>query len=270
MKKNKLAKKRNLISVIIPAYKQEKTIVKDIIRIEKVLVQLKQRFGIIVVVDGIVDKTYERAKKYRSKNIRVYSYSRNHGKGFAIRYGMLRSKGDIIGFIDSGMDLNPNGISLILEQFGWLDADIIIGSKRHPASRVEYPLLRKIISLLSQILIKVLFGLNVRDTQVGMKFFRREVLEDVLPRLVVRGFAFDIEILAIAHHLGYKRIFEAPVELDFNPKDSIVSQNLLKALFATFLDTLEIFYRLRILNYYDNKNKKKWRYDKDLDFEVTI
>lgn len=266
----KSVQKASLVSLIIPAFKQEKTIEKDIVRIKKVMDQLRHDYEIIVVVDGRVDQTYENARKNKSPKIIVTGYKHNHGKGYAIRYGMVRSKGKIVGFIDSGMDLNPNGLSLLLENFQWNNADIIIGSKRHPLSKVNYPPDRKLISFLSQVFIRTLFGLNVRDTQVGMKFFKREVIEDVFPRLLVKKFAFDIEMLVVAYSLGYKRIFEAPVELNFSFKGSIVSKNILKELLKALWDCLAIYYRLKIIHYYDIKNKRKWKYDPELNFRVNI
>src|SRR4029078_4001321 len=91
------------LSIVIPAYKQEKTIENDILRIKSVMDTVRDDYEIIVVVDGILDKTYEHAKKLASKKIRVYKYTENQGKGFAIRYGMFKAKGEIIGFIDAGM-----------------------------------------------------------------------------------------------------------------------------------------------------------------------
>ncbi len=264
----KVPNKTNFVSVIIPAFRQEKTIVRDILRIKKVLEQLRYDFEMIIVVDGIVDKTYERAKKLVSSHIKVFSYEINRGKGYAVRYGMVRSKGNIVAFIDSGMDLNPNGLSMLLEHFEWYNADIIVGSKRHPVSKVVYPFDRKILSFLSQLYIRFLFGLNIRDTQVGMKFFRRDVIEDVLPRLLVKKFAFDIEILVVAYHLGYKKIFEAPIEVRNKFEESIISQNLFPVILNTFIDTLGIFYRLKILHYYDDANKQKWVFDPGLRFRV--
>src|SRR3989344_2093119 len=258
-----------LISVIIPAFQQQKTIARDIRRIEKVLNQLRYKFEMIVVVDGNIDNTFDRAKKLASPVIKVFGYQHNRGKGYAIRYGMVRSKGNIIAFIDSGMDLNPNGLSMHLEHFEWYNADIIVGSKRHPVSKVVYPFDRKILSFLSQLYIRFLFGLNIRDTQVGMKFFRREVIKDVLPRLLVKKFAFDIEVLVIAYYLGYKKIFEAPIEVRHKFEGSIVSQNLLPIILNTFIDTLGIFYRLKILHYYDDISKRKWVFDPELRFRIS-
>lgn len=263
-------KKVEAISVIVPAFKQEKSIVKNIHGLEKILKYLGRTYEIIVVVDGIVDSTFDRAKRLTSHTIKVVGYQNNRGKGYAIRYGMVRSKGSIVGFIDAGMDLNPNGLSVLLDQLQREKLDIVIGSKRHKNSKVNYPMHRKILSILSQIFIRALFGLNVRDTQVGMKFFRRECLEIVLPRLLVKQFAFDIEVLAVSYYLGYKKISEAPVEIDYTFTESIVSKNLVRAIGRTLWDTLAIFYRLKILHYYDDTSKRKWKFDPELDFRINV
>jgi len=247
----KTAIKNNLISIIIPAYRQEQTILKDLAHIKSVLNKTSYNYELLVVVDGFVDRTYEIARRLKSKKIIICGYKHNRGKGYAIRYGMKRAKGNIVGFIDSGMDLNPNGLPILLERFEWHNADIIVGSKRHPESKVIYPFVRRIISFLSQVFIRILFGLSVKDTQVGMKFFRREVVKDVLPLLLVKEFAFDIEILVVAYYLGYHKIFEAPIELNFSFGRSIISQSLISAILKTFWDTLGIFYRLKIIHYYD-------------------
>ncbi len=263
-------RKNHLLSVVIPAYKQEKTIVEDLKRVEKVLNRIRYDYEIVVVVDGKIDKTFENAKKIKSKKLKIVGYDENKGKGNAVRYGMARVKGDIVAFIDAGMDLDPNGLSMLLEHFEWYKADIIIGSKRHPVSQVNYPWQRRILSLGYQLLVKILFGLNIRDTQVGMKFFKRKVLEDVLPRLLVKAYAFDIEILAVARRLGYKRIFEAPVRLNWDKERSVVSKSLWKILYSMLWDTVAVFYRLKILRYYDGRNKRKWKYDSDLNLKVNI
>lgn len=262
--------KSKLLSIIVPCYKQEKSIAPNLKRIEEVLKTTGYDYEIIAVVDGRVDKTYENAKKVSSGKIKVVGYQQNHGKGYALRYGMARSKGDIIGFIDAGQDLDPTGLRMLLAHFEWYDADIIVGSKWHPVSKVKYPLKRRILSYGYSYLVKVLFGLPLKDTQLGMKFFRRQVLQDVLPRLLVKKYAVDIEILAVANHLGYRRMFEAPVELNWHCLDSDLSSNIWPSIRCMLIDTLAVFYRLRILRYYDDKSKRKWRYDKDLDFRVNI
>jgi len=265
-----MKRQQHLISLIIPAFKQEKSIAQDLRKIKNVMDQLRYNYEIIVVADGEVDKTLQNAKKIKSSKIHTIGYTHNHGKGYAVRFGMARAKGDIVAFIDAGMDLHPNGLSMLLEHFEWYNADIIVGSKLHPASKLNYPLSRKILSRGYQIFVKFLFGLSVSDTQVGMKFFKRQVLEDILPRLLNKTYGFDIEILAIGYYLGYKRIFEAPIELDFNGVGSIASKKLWRMIGLTLWDTLAVFYRLKIKHYYDSGNKRKWRYDPELNFRINL
>jgi hypothetical protein len=93
----------------------------------------------------------------------------------------------------------------------------------------------------------LLFGLPLRDTQTGLKVFRREVLQRVFPRILAKRFAFDIEVLANAHRLGFKLV-DAPVTLEFKRG---LGRIRWKDIRATGLDTLAIFYRMYILHYYD-------------------
>lgn len=263
-----------LISVIVPAYRKEKTIRRDLRRIYQVLIKIRYPTELICIVDGMDDETFKNASSFAKKNsgIKVFGYETNKGKGFAVRFGISKSRGDIVGFIDSGMDLNPNGLAMLLEHFEWYQADIIVGSKRHPVSKVDYPWQRRILSFGYQMLVRLLFGLRVRDTQVGMKFFRREVVEKVLPRMLVKKFAFDVEMLAVSNYLGFKRIFEAPVDikLELGGASSVTNKRFLRIILAMLIDTLAVFYRLRILNYYADSNKRKWRFDEELQFRVNV
>ncbi len=266
--------KVSLLSVIVPTYKQQKTITRDLWRIKSVLSKLRYPSELICVVDGTSDDhTFIKAKAFAAhrRNIKVVGYPTNKGKGHAVRFGMARSRGNIVAFIDAGMDINPNGLSMILEHFEWYSADIIVGSKRHPVSKVNYPWQRRIFSYGYQLLVRLLFHLKIRDTQVGLKCYRREVLEKVLPRLIIKTYAFDIEILAVAHYLGFTRIYEAPVEvkLDFGKNSTITSKKLWYFIFRMFLDTLAVYYRLRLLHYYSRRNRRKWIYDSELNFRVN-
>lgn len=263
-------KSSRFLSVIVPAYKQEKTIVGNIQRIVEVLDTLTYPYEVIVVIDGMEDKTFAHAKTIVSSHVKIVGYNYNHGKGYALRYGIARSRGDIIAFIDSGSDLNPKGLTMLLAHFEWYDADIIVGSKWHPVSIVTYPLWRKILSKGYGMLVKLLFNVRVRDTQLGMKCFRREVLETVMPRLLVKKYAFDIEMLAVAQRLGFTRMYEAPVELNWSQVDSHISKNIMGNTLEMFIDTLAVYYRLNILKYYDNESKRKWRFDPDLNFRVNV
>lgn len=249
------------VSVIMPAYKAEKFIKKSLLAAKEALDTLGYKYEIICVVDGKLDKTWEIAKnlaKRHPEQIRVVGYKNNLGKGHAVRYGMAKSSGETVGFFDAGLDLKADSLRMLLAHFEWYKADIIVGSKRHPASKVYYPWQRKLMSFGYQLLTRLLFGLKVRDTQVGMKFFKRAVLERTLPRLLVKAFAFDIEMLAVANYLGFKRIYEAPVELKMDFKSStIASKGFVRTIFLMLVDTLAVFYRLKI-GYYHSRNKKNW------------
>src|SRR5258706_9524504 len=142
MKQNK--KPLNFLSVIVPAYKQEKTIKMDIKRLRTVLDSLKISYELIVVVDGKIDKTFQKAQEIESSTTKIVGYEHNHGKGYAVRFGMANSKGNIIAFLDAGMDLDPKSIILLLELLEKENADIVIGSKLHPLSKVNYPIQRKL------------------------------------------------------------------------------------------------------------------------------
>lgn len=248
--------KLHKLSLIIPVYRQAKTIIKDVTRIEKILSQIRYPYEIIIIVDGYGDGTYRAAKKITSPNVKTFVYMKNQGKGHAVRLGMTLSSGDYIAFIDSGMEIDPNGISMLLEHMEWYNADVIVGSKRHPASIVKYPFQRKILSVGYQYIVWFLFHLNIRDTQVGIKIYKRKVLEKILPRLLVKKYAFDLEMLAVARRLGFKRIYEAPIKLKYNFAD-FTHASTLKTIFDILIDTLAIFYRLNILRYYENNNWKK-------------
>lgn len=263
---------KKLVSVIIPAYKQEKTIQKDLKNIYDVMSETRWDFEIILVVDGMLDKTFENAKKVDKKNIKVVGYETNRGKGYAVRYGMVRAKGDYVAFIDSGMEIQPNGISMLLEHMEWYNADIMMGSKRHPASKVNYPLFRRLYSFVYHAIVKILFRIPVKDTQVGLKVFKRSVLEAVLPRLVIKQYAFDIELLAVAYRLGFKRIYEAPVwiTIDFGSGTNFGSFfPFSKYIRQMLADTLAVFYRMYFKHYYDDRSRQKWTYDKELDMKIN-
>ena len=243
------------LSLVVPAYKQEKTIVQDVKNLDKVLSSLHLKYEIIVVVDGFLDKTYEKISNQKSviRNLKVYGYEKNYGKGYAVKYGMLKAQGDTIGFIDAGMDLDPSEISVALDLMEWNKADIIIGSKLHPESKVNYPFWRKILSWGYRTLTHILFGFNVKDTQVGMKFFRKKVAHEVFSKIVIKRYAFDIEVLTVAYKLGYKKIYESPVKLNFQRAAGIGTSNFWKVIFWMLWDTVAVFYRLKVLRYYDKK-----------------
>lgn len=250
------------LSVIIPVYKKEKTIQDDVSNILRVLEKTPYDFEIIPVVDGTsLDHSFEALQKIQHPRVHPQGYTENRGKGYAVRYGMKTARGDVVTFIDSGMDIDPQGIIMLLEHMKWYEADIIIGSKLHSASIVNYVWWRRLMTYAYYILVKLLFGLRVRDTQTGLKAYKREVLEKVLPRLVVKQFAFDIEILVVASRLGFTRIYDSPVRVHLDWKSSSITVWGNNGAMGVILDTLAVWYRLRILRYYD----KGYKHDRVFD-----
>lgn len=246
--------KAHFLSLVVPVFKQEKTILKNLLRIKKVLDTIQYDYEIVVVVDGIVDSSHLKIIKANIPKIKCLVYSKNAGKSFAIRQGMHAAKGDYVMFLDSGLEIDPLGISMLLEHMEWYKADIIVGSKRHPASLVEYSLSRKILSQGYYLIVKFLFNIKIRDTQAGIKIFRKKVLDETLPRVIEKNFAGDLEMLVVADYLGFKRIYEAPIKLSYF-LGGVTSAGTLKAIIGIFKDTLSIFYR-RHIGYYSKIHRK--------------
>lgn len=238
---------RPKLSIVIPAFNEEANIYKTIFKIVGCHDCLDYDYEVIVVVDGATDKTESEARRHRSKKIKVLSYPKNHGKGYALKYGTARATGDIITYTDAGGDFHPEQFDKFIKVLEAFDADMVIGSKRHPASKINYPLTRRFYSYLYHKMIQFLFGIKVTDTQTGLKVIKTSVAKKIFPRLLVKQFAFDLEMLVVANQLGFHRLFEAPVEMKFNTFGSSVNR---RTILRMIVDTMAIFYRARILNYY--------------------
>lgn len=238
------------LSVVMPAYNEAVHIVKNLLETVQTLSDAGYDFEVIVVDDGSPDKTYLEAAKVLSSHpelIRVVRYDVNQGKGNALMTGSYYARGDVVVFLDADMDLHPVQLPAFLERLDAQQADVVIGSKRHPESKVNYPFHRRIYSFGYYTMIRLMFGLPIRDTQTGFKVFKREVLQRVFPRILAKRFAFDIEVLANAHRLGY-RIVDAPVTLRFQRAFGRIA---LRDIRNIIIDTFAIFYRMRVLKYYD-------------------
>jgi glycosyltransferase involved in cell wall biosynthesis len=244
-----------VLSAILPVYNGGEEIVANVGVIRRALTEglPGEEVEIIVVSDGSIDETGEQLLAARGDaGFRVIHYDRNLGKGYAVKAGALASGGDWVALIDADLDLDPASIPSYLEVARREGLDFAIGSKRHPGSVVYYPRSRRIASWCYQQLNRVLFRLDVRDTQVGLKVFHRRIVDEVLPLLLVKQFAFDIELLAVATALGFGRIKEMPVRLEYRFTGSALrSTGVVRAL----LDTAAVFYRLRLLRTYQRKRR---------------
>lgn len=233
------------LSVIMPMYNSQ-DIKQNISEALNKLEKVNSNYEIILVDDGSTNSCLMEAKKIKNKKLKVIGYEKNQGKGNAIKYGFQFTSGKYVAFVDTGRDIDPIQLKSFIEIMNSNKADIVIGSKKHPQSDVHYPLARRFMSGVYQILNKILFNLNVKDTQVGIKLFKRQVLSKVMPKIAIKRFAFDLELLVIASKIGAK-IIEAPVTIRYKFGSTIN----VKAVFWILWDTAAIFYRLRILRYYD-------------------
>jgi|SRR5580700_921154 dolichol-phosphate mannosyltransferase len=250
-----------MLSILMPAYNEAHSIAENVCETVETMRALGIDFEIVVIDDGSMDGTHTAAStalRAFPDLVRVVRCSRNEGKGNALICGASYSKGAYVAFLDADMDLHPEQLERFLAIMESRHADVVIGSKFHPDSKLEYPPLRRVYSLFYYMMVRALFGLPVRDTQTGIKLFKREVLDRVLPRILVKRFAFDLELLANVHHFGY-RIAEAPVTLNFK---RVCSRLRLAAVWNVFLDTLAIFYRMRILHYYDRPERLAVKLDR--------
>ena len=186
------------ISVIIPAYNEEKRIGKVLQRIPEFVDE------VIVVDDGSNDRTSEVARKFRVEVIRL---ERNEGKGKAMRKGIKAANGDIIVFMDADGQHRPEEIIKLVEPIVDGEADFVIGSRLIKAQG-ERPLIRKISNFITTYLIRLKLGISVRDTQSGFRAIRREFL----PEIESKRYEVETEVLIKAVKKG-ARVKEVPVSM---------------------------------------------------------
>jgi glycosyltransferase involved in cell wall biosynthesis len=249
------------LSVVVPAYREGRRIYANLMRLLGELDKLGVPYEVVVVSDGNTDATVREALRVGSAAVRVFHYPMNVGKGFALSCGVDQSTGKLVTFIDADMELDPANIKGFIKLMEASDCDAVIGSKRHPQSKVAYPRFRRFQSFIYQLVIKVLFNLDVRDTQTGLKLFRRQVLHEALPLLAIKQFAFDLELLVVAHQLGYRKVMEAPISLDYQFESTVN----LRSAWRVLWDTAAIFYRLRVLRYYQRRRLQLQRSNRDSD-----
>ena len=242
-KKVKKMKNRPEFSLVMPAYNEADTLEKVVDRVDRVVRRTGLKYELIVVDDGSLDGTLRKANNCANNNshIKVIGYRKNLGKGYALKTGFTHATGDTVIFMDSDLDISPEHITRYVEALK--HGDVVIASKWHPQSSVEIPLMRRFLSHSFNVLVKLLTGIKVKDTQTGLKAVRRKRLESVFSKLAVKRYAFDVELLAVANFHGLK-VVELPVNIRmrslFNPTE----------IWRMLVDLLGITYRLRIIKCY--------------------
>jgi glycosyltransferase involved in cell wall biosynthesis len=233
-------------SFVIPAYNEEDSIEAALGTIDEMVKDRKMPYEIVVVDDGSKDKTLSKAIKYASKNghVRVVSYDKNVGKGYAVKAGFMQTTGEVVVFADSDMDIDLGAVAKYVDALE--HGDIVVATKWHPDSRVDMPLTRKVLSHGFNVLVRILTGANLKDTQVGLKVMKKSAFVNIFPRLCVKRYAFDVELLAVASLYGL-RIVRMPAQLRI--RESFRVKEMLKM----FQDLLGIAYRLRVLHWYQRR-----------------
>ena len=206
------------ISIVIPAFNEEKKIGFDV-EAAAVFIDEEALLGeVIVVDDGSIDGTTEQARKAAvspAVKRNVIRLDRNQGKGHAVRTGILASKGDVVLFADSGTCVPYSNALLPIERIRSGELDIAMASRRLKDTVIHRNrgLLRRIISWVFRQVVILLVGLPRRftDTQCGFKIYRGYVARLLFGQCVTRGFLFEIEVLLRALRSGY-RVEEFPVE----------------------------------------------------------
>ncbi len=198
-------------------------------------------YEIIVVDDGSTDDTFERALASSDGSVKVVRNGLNQGKGLAFKTGVEYASGDYVVLSDADMEVNTAHIMLYMNAL--LVGDVIIASKRHPLATYRAPAMRKFLSAGFNILSSVLTGVWVSDTQTGLKAFKREHLKRIVRLVLVKRFAFDVEMLVLAKLLDLK-IVEVPANISQGRGFSK------RAILFMLIDLLGIAYRLRILKWY--------------------
>lgn len=233
------------LSVIIPAYNEEKCIYQNLKRTDKTLKTFCDSYEIICVNDGSSDNTKKEIERAQIGNNRItlVHYDENGGKGKAIKMGVLLAVGEYIAFLDADLDLSPMHLKDFLKRIENSRANVVIGSKMHPKSQLEYPFTRKAMSWCYYVMLKMLFHLNVHDTQTGVKLFEADVLKNIINDVQTQGFAYDIEILALANANGAK-IVEMPIVLKYTRNNGF-SRIKVKDIVKVFKDTFLIYKKIK-------------------------
>ena len=240
------------LSIVMPLYHLAAEAQDNLRQVADLFEQHGVNVELVPVDDGSGDGTAEAITafkldgSYAHVTLNPVVCKRNGGKGTALRNGFEASTGRYVMLLDGDLDIHPKQTPYFFEQMVVKAADIVVGSKRHPRSVVQYPWHRRIVSACYFTMVRLAFGLKITDTQTGMKLFKREILGYALERMLVKTYAFDLELLSIAAQHGAK-IAEAPVVIHFGNKFGALKAN---TVYKMAMDTLAVFYRLRILDYY--------------------
>lgn len=225
------------LSVIIPAYNEQKLIGKTITTFSNFLKKRKYSWEIIVVDDGSVDGTSKTVSSFKNPNINLVTLGKNVGKGGALKVGFLAARGNFQIFSDADLSVPIETIEPFIEK---LEAgyDVIIASRRVKGSKIKVhqPWLRENMGRVFTFLTQILTGTLVADFTCGFKGFTRRAAREIFTRSQISRWAYDAEIVYLAENLGYK-ILQYPVTWT-NRKETRVRLN--KVIVESLIDLAKI------------------------------
>jgi dolichyl-phosphate beta-glucosyltransferase len=211
------------LSIVIPAFNEEARVSPTLRDYVAYCRQSSRRVELIVVDDGSLDRTSAVVNTLASEfpEIRLIRLAENHGKGHAVRSGVVNAQGKLVLFADAD-GATPLPEIERLEAALAAGADVAIGSRalHDTGVKVNARLYRRLIGRTFHGLVEALTVPGVKDTQCGFKLFRGPVAHDLFSRMRIRGFSFDVEVLMMAHHRGY-RIAEVPVNWTHQPGSKV-------------------------------------------------
>ncbi len=227
-----------MLSIVVPAYNEEKNISNAISRITKFFTGKKLEHELIIVNDGSTDRTANVVEKIARKNKRIILVNNpmNMGKGYAVKNGVMISKGAIIFMIDADLSMSVEEYDK-LARWNKSGYDFIIGSKRITGAKMMMPAYRKVAGALFGKLVNLLIVNGIKDTQCGFKLFVAKKAKEVFKEQKINGFSFDAEILYLANKKGFS-IKEVPINLNDNSRISKV--HLIKDSIKMFFDLIKI------------------------------
>lgn len=208
------------LSIIIPAYNEATRLPATLTAIDRYLVTKKITSEILVIDDGSQDHTTEAIKKVELKTpLRVLHHQTNHGKGEAVRTGMLAGRGAWLLMMDADHSIPITELDKL-----WAlreNADLVLGSRFVRGSRFgTQRWSRMLMSKAGNLLFRFLFRLPIRDTQCGFKLFHKAAARKIFNRLSINHFGFDMEVIVRAHQQGY-RLKEVPISWHDAPSSSV-------------------------------------------------
>ncbi|MGH9365875.1 MAG: dolichyl-phosphate beta-glucosyltransferase [Thermoanaerobaculia bacterium] len=214
---------RRAITVVIPAYNEEARLPRTLETIDRFLRGAGYQAEILVVDDGSTDRTRESIAELEGtiRSLRLLSYAKNRGKGYAVMTGVLAATAPVVLFSDADLSTPIEELDRLWTRYesGY---DVVIASRNIPESEleVEQPLHRKLVGRTFNLVIGILAIRGFRDTQCGFKLLRTEPAQRIFRALRTERFAFDVEILLRARRLGLK-ISEVPVRWKNSPDSRV-------------------------------------------------